>query len=99
MLIPELQESHRLFAQMDIVQQKVIKFWSRVTPICENVSESGSPTPLGVKFWSPKMRFDPPGHRKTIPITPHPGRRVLTLWCENEVLKESKHSSWTVEDN
>ena len=63
MLIPELQEFHRLFAQMDILQQKLIKFWSRDTLICDNVLGSGSPTPPGVEFWMIKIRFYPPGHR------------------------------------
>ena len=64
MLIPELQEFHRLFAQMDILKQKLIKFWSRDTLICDNVLGSGSPTPPGVEFWRIKIRFYPPGHRK-----------------------------------
>ena len=64
MLIPELQEFQRLFAQMDILQQKLMKFWSRDTLICNNVLGSGSPTPPGVEFWRIKIRFYPPGHRK-----------------------------------
>ena len=64
MLIPELQEFHKLFAQMDILQQKLIKFWSRDTLICDNVLGSGSPTPPGVEFWRIKIRFYPPGHKK-----------------------------------
>ena len=57
MLIPELQEFHKLFAQMDILKQKLIKFWSRDTLICDNVLGSGSPTPPGVEFWRIKIRF------------------------------------------
>ena len=64
MLIPELQEFHRLFAQMDILKEKLIKIWSRDTPICENFLGSGTPTPPGVEFWRIKIRFYPPGHRK-----------------------------------
>ena len=64
MLIPELQEFHRLFAQMDILKEKLIKFWSRDTLICDNVLGSGSPTPPGVEFWRIKIRFYPPGHKK-----------------------------------
>ena len=48
MLIPELQEFHRLFAQMDILKEKLIKFWSRDTLICENVLQIvniGAPEP------------------------------------------------------
>ena len=45
MLIPELQEFHRLFAQMDILQQKLMKFWSRDTLICEGVLGNLTPTP------------------------------------------------------
>ena len=64
MLIPELQEFHRLFAQMDILKEKLMKFWSRDTLICDNVLGSGTPTPPGVEFWRIKIRFYPPGHRK-----------------------------------
>ena len=66
MLIPELQEFHKLFAQMDILQQKLIKFRSRDTLICDNVLGSGSPTPPGVELWKIKIRFYPAGHRKMI---------------------------------
>ena len=64
MLIPELQEFQKLFAQMDILQQKLMKFRSRDTLICDNALGSGSPTPPGVKFWRIKIKFYPPGHRK-----------------------------------
>ena len=64
MLIPELQEFQRLFAQIDIWQQKLIKIWPRDTLICENVLGSGSPTPPGVEFWRIKIRFYPAGHKK-----------------------------------
>ena len=63
--IRELKEIDILFSQMDILHKMMIPFWSRETMICDNVLQSGSPTPLGVEFRSPKMRFDPPGHRKT----------------------------------
>ena len=64
MLIPELQEFHRLFAQMDILQQKLIKFWSRDTLICESVLRILTPTPPGVQFWRIKIRIDGARHRK-----------------------------------
>ena len=64
MLIPELQEFNKLFAQIGLLQQKLIKFWSRDTLICESVLGSGSTTPPGVEFWSQKIKFDPAGHRK-----------------------------------
>ena len=64
MLIPELQEFRRLFAQMDILQQKLIKFWSRDTLICESVLGKWTPTPPGVKFWRIKTRIDCAGQRK-----------------------------------
>ena len=64
MLIPELQDFHKLFAQMDILKEKLIKIWSRDTPICENVLGSGTPTPPGVEFWRIKIRFYCAGHRK-----------------------------------
>ena len=59
MLIPELQEFHRLFAQMDILKQKLIKFWSRDTLICDNVSGSGSPTPPFFEEWRGKSQILP----------------------------------------
>ena len=83
MLIPELQEFHRLFAQMDILQQKMIKIWSRDTPICENVLGSGSPTPPGVEFWKIKIKFYPPEHRKNEKKSKGPGCRVIILLCKN----------------
>ena len=79
MLIPELQEFHRLFAQMDILQQKLIKFWSRDTLICDNVLGSGSPTPPGVEFWRIKIRFHPAGHRKTCQARKDPICRAIFL--------------------
>ena len=72
MLIPELQEFHSLFAQMDILKQKLMKFWSRDTLICDNVLGSGSPTSRGVEFWRIKIRFYPPGHRKNEKRTTSP---------------------------
>ena len=72
MLIPELQEFHTLFAQIDISKQKLVKFCSRDTLICDNVLGSGSPTPPGVEFWRIKIRFYPPGHRKNEPTTRGP---------------------------
>ena len=73
---------------MDILHQKLIKFWSRETMICENVLQSGSPTPPGVEFWNPKFRFDPPGHRETRQTAKDPGCRVITSRCENEVFEK-----------
>ncbi len=64
MLIPELQEFNRLFAQMDILHQKLIKFWSRDTLICERVLGNLTPTPPGVEFWRTKITFYPAGHKK-----------------------------------
>ena len=64
MLIPELQEFNKLFAQMGILQQHLIKLWSRDTLICENVLGSGSPTPPGVEFWRTKIKFYPASHKQ-----------------------------------
>ena len=64
MLIPELQEFHKLFAQMDILKEKLIKFWSRDTLICDNVSGSGSPTLPEFDFWRTKIKFYRAGHKK-----------------------------------
>ena len=99
MLIPELQEFHRLFAQMDILKEKLIKFWSRDTLICDNVLGSGSPTPPGVEFWRTKSRFYPAGHRKSEPTTKVPICRPITLRGKIKGLKKSKDSRWTVWQN
>ena len=96
MLIPELQEFHRLFAQMDILQQKMIKIWSRDTPICENVLGSGTPTPPGVEFWRTKIRFYPAGHRKTSQQQNNSICRAITLRGKIKGLKKIKDSRWTV---
>ena len=65
MLIRELQEFNRLFAQIDILHQKLTEFWSRDTLICEGVLGNLTPTPPGVEFWRTNMRFYCAGHRKT----------------------------------
>ena len=83
MLIQGLQEFQRLFAQMDILQTKLMKFWSRDTLICDNVLGSGSPTPPEVEFWRTKIRFDPPGHRKNEKKNKGTGCRVIILLCKN----------------
>ena len=93
MLIPELQEFHKLFAQIDILHQILIKFWSRDTLICERVLGILTPTPPGVKFWRTRTRFYPAGHKKTNAATTNTIRRSLTLWRENEVSGKIKHSS------
>ena len=64
-LIPELHEFQRMFAHMDILQQKLIKCWSLDTLICDNVLGSGSPTPPGVEFSQITSKAYPAGHRKT----------------------------------
>ena len=88
MLIPELQEFHRLFAQMDIWQQKLMKFWSRDTLICDNVLGSGSPTPPGVEFWRIKIRFYPPGHRKNGKTTTSPDSGSPFCYVKMQIQKK-----------
>ena len=88
MLIPELQEFHRLFAQMDILKQKLIKFRSRDILIRDNVLGSGSPTPPGVEFWRTKIRFYPAGHRKTRQQHKGPNLRPITLRGKTKGLKK-----------
>ena len=86
-LIPEFQEFQRLFAQMDILKQTLIKFWSRDTLICDNVLGSGSHTPLGVEFWRIKIRLYPARHRKTRQQQKRPIWRAITLRGKTEGLK------------
>ena len=64
MLLLEMREFVRLFAQIDILHQKLIKFWARDTLICERVLGKWTPTPPGVEFWRIKIRTDCAGHRK-----------------------------------
>ena len=64
MLIRELQEINGLLSQIDILQQKLIKFWSRDPLICNNGLGNGSTTPPGVEFWRIEIRFYPAGHKK-----------------------------------
>ena len=93
---PRIANIPRLFAQMDILQQKLINFCSRDTLICDNVLGSGSPTPPGVKFWWVKIRFYPAGHRKT--RQEHKGCicQAITLRGQIKGFKTSKDSRWTV---
>ena len=88
MLIPELQEFHRLFAQMDILKEKLMKFWSRDTLICDNVLGSGSPTPPGVEFWRIKIRFYPPGHRKNEKRTRGPDAGPSFYYVKMQIQKK-----------
>ena len=88
MLIPELQEFHRLFAQMDILKQKLIRFWSRDTLICDNVLGSGSPTPPGVEFWRIKIRFYPPGHKKNEKEQPPPDAGSSFYYVKMQIQKK-----------
>ena len=64
MLNPELQEFHRLFAQMDIMHQKLIKFWSRDTLICERVLGILTMSSNSQYVLKVKIRFDCAGPRK-----------------------------------
>ena len=95
-LDPKIQEINRLFSQMDILHQKLIKFWSRDTLICERVLGILTPTLPGVEFWKTKIRFHPAGHRKTTPATKVPNLRPITLRGKIKGLKKSKDSRWTV---
>ena len=88
MLIPELQEFQRLFAQMDILKEKLIKFWSRDTLICDNVLGSGSPTPPGVEFWRIQIRFQRPGHRKNEKRTTTGFAGASLCGVEMQILKQ-----------
>ena len=87
MLIPELQEINRLFAQMDIWQQKLIKIWSRDILICENVLGGGSPTPPGVEIWRIKIRFYPPGHKKNEKRTTTPDAGPSFYYVKMQIQK------------
>ena len=93
MLIPELQEFHRLFAQMDILKEKLIKFWSRNNHICDNVSGSGSPTPPGVGGQNSDSTVQAIGKMKkqqeANSTTHHFSKKIKGL-------KKSKDSRWTV---
>ena len=93
---PKVEEFHRLFAQIDILKQKLSKFGSRDTLICDNVLGSGSPTPPGVEFWRTKSRFYPAGHRKTSQQQNMSICRAITLRGKIKGLKKNEDSRWTV---
>ena len=88
MLIPELQEFHKLFSQLDILQQQMIKILSRDTPICEHVLGKWTHTPPGVEFWETKIRFCPARHKERSPTTKVWNCRAITLLNENEVFEK-----------
>ena len=90
MLIPELQEFHKLFAQIDILKAKLMKFWSRDTLICDNVLGSGSPTPPGVEFWRIKIRFYPPGHKKNEETTRAPDAGSSFYYVKMQIQKKTR---------
>ena len=94
--VRELKEINRLLSQMDILHQMLIKVWSRDTLICERVLQILTLSSNSQYVLTPKIRFDPPGHRKTRVSIKGRKCRVMTCWCENEVSEKSKHSSWTV---
>ena len=94
MLIPELQEFHKLFAQMDILKEKLFKFWPRDTLICDNVCRNGSFTPPGVEFWRTKIRFYPGGHRKTRQQHKVTNLRLITLRRKIKGLKKTDYKTY-----
>ena len=96
MLIPELQEFRRLFAQINILHQKLTKIWSRDALICERVLGILTPTPPGVEFWKTKIGFDPARHRKTATATNNTICRVITLRGKIKGFKKNEDSSQTV---
>ena len=73
---------------MDILKQKLMKFWSRDTLICDNVLGSGSPTPPGVEFWRIKIRFYPPGHTKNEKRTTTPDAGSSFYYVKMQIQKK-----------
>ena len=94
-LIPNLQDTHTPFAQMDNLQQTLIKSWSRDTLICERVLGILTPTPPGVEFWKTKIRFYPAGHKKKSAATKRTICRTSLYGVRMKFLK-NKDSTWTV---
>ena len=81
---------------MDILKEKLIKIWSRDTPICENVLGSGTPTPPGVEVWRTKIRFYCAGYRKPATTTTIQICRFITLRGKIKGLNNNKDSRLTV---
>ena len=75
---------------MDILKQKLIKFGSRDTPICEHVLGSGTPTPPGVEFWRIKIRFYPPGHKKKEKRTTTPDAGSSFYYVKMQIQKKMR---------
>ena len=63
-LDPKMEEFKRLFAQINIQHQKLIKSWPRDILICERVLGKLTPTPPGVGFWKINISFYPAGHKE-----------------------------------
>ena len=95
-LDPKMEEINRLFAQMDILQQKLIKICSRDTLICESFLGSGTPTPPGVEFRRTKIRFYPAGHKKMEKQQWARFAGASLYGVGMKFLKKSKDSRWTV---
>ena len=96
MLIPELQEFNKLFAQMDILHQNMIKIWARDTLICERVLGKWTPTPPGVEFWRTKIGFYPPGQRENEKKTTSHFAGPPFSCVKNADSEKTKDSSQTV---
>ena len=88
-LDPRIARNQQTVSQMDILHQKLIKFWSRDTMICERFLGMWTPTPPKIKLWRTKIRFYPAGHRKRSLTTTAPKPRDITCWCENEVFEKA----------
>ena len=96
MLILELQEFQRLFAQMDILHQHLIKFWSRDTRICQRVLGNLTPTPPGVEFWRIRLELTVQdiGKRANNKRSRLAGSSFL--WCKSGDSEQDEDSSLTV---
>ena len=54
---PKAKEFHTLIAQIEVLQQKIIKISSRDPQICQRVLGSGTRTPPGVELWRTNVRI------------------------------------------
>ena len=78
-LDPKIEEINRLLSQMDILHQKLIKFWSRDTLICKRVLQILTLSSNSQYVLKVKIRFDRAGHEKNKqePQSDLPGRHFV----------------------
>ena len=94
---PKVGEFQRLLAQIDILQQKLIKIWPRDIPMCDVFPGRGTATPPGVEFGRTRIRFHPAGHKeKRVATTNSICRLSVFFYKKKHGDKQKWDSIWAV---